>query len=182
MTRGIVIEGRSLIRSTTKERIPAIFLDRDGVINVDTGYLHKHADLCIYPEAASYIGEKRRGGYDIVVVTNQSGIGRGYYSSSDFEEMTHVIQQRLLEVCKDAWISMTCACPYHKDSVLDCYRHPNHPWRKPNPGMIFHARDIMNIDLSRSLMIGDSECDRDAATAAGIIFNTPYWNPKEFLS
>ena len=138
--------------------IKTIFLDRDGVINKDINYLHKINDfefvdgifdVCLYFQSL---------GYEIIIITNQSGISRGYYSHSDYQKVT----QWMLDQFKYKNINILDVfhCPHGPDSTCDC--------RKPKPGMFLKAKDKHNTDMEKSWMIGDKERDTIAANSAGI--------------
>ncbi len=135
----------------------ALFLDRDGVINVDTGYVYKPEqvrfldgifELCRWAESAGYL---------IVVVTNQSGIERGYYTQNDFEILMSWMKSEFKK--RGAQIHAVYHCPFLNDA---------HPMRKPNPGMILQAAQDWNLDLSSSILIGDRLSDIQAAERAGV--------------
>ena len=147
----------------------ALFLDRDGVINEDTGYLRRIEDLVIRRGIAQRIGAARRQGQETVIVTNQSGIGRGYFGWDAFEALQDEICLRLKAEDPEAAISMVCACPFHPDAVAP-FNVNDHPWRKPNPGMILFAAAVLAIDLESSIMIGDCETDEAAARKASLRF------------
>jgi D-glycero-D-manno-heptose 1,7-bisphosphate phosphatase len=144
---------------------PALFLDRDGVINVDTGYLHQPEVCRFMPGIFELVGTANRLGYRVLVVTNQSGIGRGYYSEPVFHAFTDwmvgAFAQRGLRIDKVYY------CPHHPDAPLDAYRLAC-DCRKPGPGMFLSARDEFDIDLGRSVMVGDNHTDVEAAQAAGV--------------
>lgn len=150
-------------------RRPALFLDRDGVINLDVGYLHRIEDLVVLPGIAARIAAARRDGWETVIVTNQSGIGRGYYGWDAFETLQAEIYRRLLAEDSEARIGMVCASPFLPGAAAP-YGAKDHPWRKPNPGMLLYAADALDIELESSLMIGDSASDEAAAAAAGVPF------------
>jgi len=138
--------------------IKTIFLDRDGVINHEVGYLHKIEDFRFINgvfEACLYFQSL---GYEIVVVTNQSGINRGYYNESDFQK----VNSWMLDQFKHQGINILDVffCPHGPDDCCDC--------RKPKPGMLFKAKEKHKIDMNRSWIIGDKEADVKAANAAGI--------------
>ena len=138
--------------------IKTIFLDRDGVINKEVGYLHKIEDFVFIDgvfEACSYFQSL---GYQIVVVTNQSGIGRGYYGEQSF----HRVNDWMLSQFKAQGIQILDVffCPHGPEDNCDC--------RKPKPGMFKQANDKHNINIKKSWMIGDKEADIQAANAAGI--------------
>lgn len=142
---------------------PAVFLDRDGVIVEEVGYLHKVEDIAMIPSAAEAVARLNQAGVTVVVVTNQAGIGRGYYNWADFERVQAEIEARLLPgVVDGVW-----ACGYHIDGEVAELRK-DHPWRKPNPGMLLDAAEVLGIDLSRSWLIGDKVLDIECAIAAGL--------------
>ena len=139
--------------------IKTIFLDRDGVINKDINYLHKIDDfefidgifdVCLYFQSL---------GYKIIIITNQSGISRGYYSHSDYQKVTQWMLNQFKY--KNIDILDVFHCPHGPDSTCDC--------RKPKPGMFLKARDKHNTDMEKSWMIGDKEEDIMAANAANIM-------------
>ena len=138
--------------------IKTIFLDRDGVINKEINYLHKIDDfefidgifdVCLYFQSL---------GYKIIIITNQSGISRGYYTVSDYQKLTQWILEQFQH--KNVNILDVFHCPHGPDSTCDC--------RKPKPGMFLKAKAKHNIDMEKSWMIGDKERDIIAANSAGI--------------
>ena len=138
--------------------IKTIFLDRDGVINKEVSYLHKIDDFEFIDgifDACLYFQQL---GYKIIIVTNQSGISRGYFTESDYQKVT----QWMLNQFKYKNISILDVfhCPHGPDSTCDC--------RKPNPGMFLQAKAKHNTDMTVSWMIGDKERDIIAANKAGI--------------
>jgi len=143
----------------------AVFLDRDGVIIEDTGYLHRARDLRLLPGAAGAIGRCNRLGIPIVLVTNQSGIGRGYYGWSDFTALQAALAAALAK--EGAHVDAVFACAFHGEAK-DAYRVADHAWRKPNPGMIVAAGERMGLDLPRSWIVGDRAGDLAAGRAAGL--------------
>lgn len=144
---------------------PAVFLDRDGVINVDVGYPHRIEDFSFIPGAPEAIKALNDAGYRVVVVSNQSGVARGLFTEDRVRLFHQHIAQSL--ALSGARIDAFYFCPYHPDAVVERYR-VDHPERKPHPGMIERAAREMNLDLTRSFLIGDRETDIQAATAAGI--------------
>ncbi|HTM82590.1 HAD-IIIA family hydrolase [Asticcacaulis sp.] len=145
---------------------PALFLDRDGVINQDINYLHRIDDFLWIDGAIDTIRRANDRGMAVIVVTNQSGVARGFYNEADVAALHTHIQSELN--AQGAFIDNFYYCPYHADATIDRYRVPDHPDRKPNPGMIQRAAREHNIDLSRSVLIGDQPSDMAAARAAGI--------------
>ncbi len=139
---------------------PALFLDRDGVVNIEKNYLHKQEDfefidgifdLCRFYQDKEYL---------IVVVTNQSGIARGYYTEMDFANLTFWMIDAFAE--QGITIAQVYHCPHHPDISGEC------ECRKPHPGMLFKAASELNIDLEKSVLVGDSERDIEAAHRAGL--------------
>lgn len=145
---------------------PAVFLDRDGVIVVDVGYPHRDEDLALIRGAAAAIRRWNDQGRPVVVVTNQSGVARGLFTLERMEGFNALMIARLAEA--GARIDAVYACPFHAEAVEDRWRHPDHPDRKPNPGMILKAAADLDLDLSRSVLIGDREADMEAARRAGV--------------
>lgn len=140
------------------EKIKALFLDRDGVINYDPGYVYRIDDFEFMPGIFEALAGFIELGYEIFIVTNQSGIGRGYYSQSDFtklcEYMVGEFSSRGIE------IRHIYHCPHTPSDNCNC--------RKPKPGMILQAMSEFNIDAKNSLMIGDKPSDLEAARNAGV--------------
>jgi D-glycero-D-manno-heptose 1,7-bisphosphate phosphatase len=141
---------------TLPHPLPAVFLDRDGVIVQETGYLHRPEDVQFIPEAAQAIRSLNIAGIPVVVVTNQAGIGRGYYEWADF----HAVQNEIA--------SQLNAVGAQIDGVWACGHHPAHPFRKPEPGMLLDAAAAMRIDLEHSWLVGDKISDIEAAVRAGL--------------
>jgi len=139
---------------------PAIFLDRDGVINEDTGYVSKVDDFHFLPGVIEALQLMKQKGYLLVVVTNQSGIARGYFSEDDFMNLTEWMDWSLAD--RDVDLDGIYFCPHHPEhgALCDC--------RKPEPGMLLLAKQELNIDMSRSYMVGDKPSDLKAAINAGV--------------
>jgi D,D-heptose 1,7-bisphosphate phosphatase len=145
---------------------PALFLDRDGVINRDTGYPGKPQDIAFTDGVAEAIRLAQSRGYRVVVVSNQSAIARGYVSEAQVLALHRWMAARLQEqgARVDAWYH----CPHHGQAANAAYRHEQHFDRKPNPGMLLRAALDLNIDLAQSVLIGDSQSDLQAASRAGV--------------
>ncbi|AOK15893.1 D,D-heptose 1,7-bisphosphate phosphatase [Burkholderia cepacia] len=145
--------------------VPALFLDRDGVINVDTGYLHRPEECRFVPGIFELVGAANRAGYRVLIVTNQSGVGRGYFSEEVFRSFT----EWMIGEFKRRGLSIDGVyfCPHHPDAPLDAYRVAC-ACRKPEPGMFLSARDEFDVDMHRSIMVGDSRTDIEAAHAGGV--------------
>lgn len=145
---------------------PALFFDRDGVLNADDGgYTHRVEDLAWMPGAKAAVKAANDAGWLTVVVTNQSGVGRGYYTPEHVEAFHAAMTVELADAGAriDGWY----ACFHHPEAVYLQWRHPDHPDRKPNPGMLLRAADELGIDLTRSVLIGDRGSDVEAARRAG---------------
>ncbi len=143
----------------------AVFFDRDGVLNVDTGYLYRIEDFHWIDgakEALTYLTEKD---YLIFVVTNQSGVGRGYYTEADVKRL-HLWMCREAKAA-GAVITDVYYCPYIEGAKIRQYDKKSY-WRKPEPGMILAAAQDYDFDLSRSYMIGDRPRDVECAENAGM--------------
>jgi D-glycero-D-manno-heptose 1,7-bisphosphate phosphatase len=143
----------------------ALFLDRDGVINVERDYVHRIEDFEFLPGIFELCARASALGYLIVVATNQAGIGRGYYTEADFQRLT----EWMVGVFRERRIVITRVyhCPYHPTAGVGVYRRECFD-RKPNPGMLLKARDELNLDLARSVFIGDKDSDTAAGRAAGV--------------
>ena len=145
---------------------PALFLDRDGVLNEDRGYVSRWEDFAWIPGAKEAVCAFNRAGWLVIVVTNQSGVGRGYYTEADM----HALHARMGEELAAAGgrIDAFYFAPHHPEAPVETYRHPDPPDRKPNPGMILRALSEWPIDRERSVLVGDKTSDMDAAARAGI--------------
>ncbi|MFP3644424.1 D-glycero-beta-D-manno-heptose 1,7-bisphosphate 7-phosphatase [Paraburkholderia sp. SIMBA_054] len=143
----------------------ALFLDRDGVINVDIGYLHRKEDCVFLPGIFELVRRARRAGFDVFVVTNQAGIARGYYTEETFAGFTDWMMGQFAD--EGAPITQVYYCPHHPDAGVRSYRI-SCECRKPQPGMLLRAAAEHGIDLAASAMVGDSVTDMEAAKAAGI--------------
>jgi D-glycero-D-manno-heptose 1,7-bisphosphate phosphatase len=142
----------------------AVFIDRDGTINVEKEYLHQPEDFEFIPGAPEAIRILGEAGFLVVVVTNQSGVARGYYGEADVKRL-HVYMDDLLAQ-EGAKVDAYYFCPHHPENgtgkyLIDC------ECRKPNPGMLLQAASELGIDLTASWMIGDKLADVEAGIAAG---------------
>ncbi len=145
---------------------PAAFFDRDGVFNVDHGYTHTVEGITWIPGGPQAVRRLNDLGYLVIVVTNQSGIGRGYYAEADMHAVHDALRAHLAQA--GGHIDAIYFAPHHRDAALDHYRHPDHPDRKPNPGMLLKAMADFPIDRERSFLVGDKESDLEAARRAGV--------------
>lgn len=141
----------------------AIFLDRDGTIVEDMGYARSADQMKLLPGAAEAIREFRRRGYLVVLITNQSGIGRGYFVESALESMHRRIQEDL--AAHGTALDAIHFCPHLPADHPDCPEACD--CRKPQPGMLLRAAQELGIDLSMSFMVGDKPSDVNAGKAAG---------------
>ncbi len=139
---------------------PALFLDRDGVINVEKNYLYKKEDFEFIEGIFDLCRFFQDKGYKIFVVTNQSGIARGFYSEEDFLELTKWMETEFAK--RGIKIERTYYCPHHPDFTEEC------ECRKPKPGMLLHAAKEFGINLENSVLVGDKQIDIDAAYNAGL--------------
>ena len=144
---------------------PAVFLDRDGVINQDNGYVHRPEDFEWMPGAKLAIKRLNDAGYLVFVTTNQAGVARGYYSEAAVNAL-HAWLQNELHVA-GAHVDAFYFCPHHVDAVLPQYKK-DCCCRKPNPGMLQRALQEWDVDISRSFLIGDKASDLQAAEALDI--------------
>ena len=137
----------------------AVFLDRDGTLNVEVNYLHRTEDLVLVPGAAAAVRSLSQAGFLVIVVTNQAGIARGYYDETALHRLHAEIQRRL--AAQGARIDAFYFCPHHPefDGVCEC--------RKPAPGMLKQAAQDHAIDLPGSWLIGDTSGDIGAGNAVG---------------
>jgi len=145
---------------------PCLFLDRDGVLNEDRGYVHRWEDFVWVDGAREAVAAFNRAGWLVIVVTNQSGIGRGYYTEADMHALHARMQEDL--AAAGARIDAFYHAPQHPQAADAAYRHPDPPLRKPNPGMILQALADWPIDRPASILIGDKASDLEAAQRAGV--------------
>jgi len=144
---------------------PALFVDRDGVLIEEVGYISRREDVRFITGAIGAIQSFNHANIPVIMATNQAGIGKGYFDWENFEE----VQEEITDVLKkgNAFLDAIIACPYHENGI-EKYRFDNHPFRKPNPGMIIFAAEQLGIVLERSWMVGDKLSDIEAAVGAGL--------------
>jgi D-glycero-D-manno-heptose 1,7-bisphosphate phosphatase len=147
------------------DRKPAAFFDRDGVINLDHGYVGHPDRFELVEGAARAIALCRRAGYLIFVITNQAGVAHGLFAQEDVEALHAHMKERL--AAEGAPLDDVRYCPHHPQAKLARYRKAC-SWRKPGPGMILDLAEHWPVDLAQSFLIGDKQSDMQAATAAGI--------------
>jgi D-glycero-D-manno-heptose 1,7-bisphosphate phosphatase len=146
-----------------KER--ALFLDRDGVINIEISYLHRIEDVRFVPGIFSLCRTAMRLGYRLVIVTNQAGIARGYYTEADFEMLMSWMEGELR--AQAVKVDAIYYCPYHPEHGIGEYRR-EHEDRKPGIGMLRRAEREFGVVLADSVMVGDRCSDIAAANKAGL--------------
>lgn len=144
----------------------ALFLDRDGVINIDHGYVGSRERFEWTPGAREAVRAATDAGWHVFVVTNQSGIARGHYSEAEMQ----VLHAWMTEEIRRAGgtVDDLRFCPFHAEAAVETYRHPAHPWRKPAPGMLLDLIRAWQLDPARAVLVGDQDSDLAAAAAAGI--------------
>ena len=140
----------------------ALFLDRDGVIVDEVHYLHRPAEVRVVPGAAAVIAAANAHGVPVVVVTNQSGIGRGYYDWAAFRAVEAEIRRRLADA--GAAVDLVLACPHVPPEGADT----DIPGRKPHPGMLWRAGAALGLDLAGSWIVGDRPGDLGAGRRGGL--------------
>ena len=144
--------------------VPGVFLDRDGTLNEEVGYLCRPEDVTLVPGAREAVARLNAAGMPVIVVSNQAGIGRGRYGWDDYRAVMVRINELLAE--GGARLDGAYAAPHHPEGAGE-YCHPDHPDRKPNPGMLLRAAEEHGLDLARSWMIGDKRSDLEAGRNAG---------------
>jgi len=151
-------------RAATENR-PALFLDRDGVVVEEAHYLHKVEDVSLTPNAAQTVKAANERNIPVILVTNQAGVGYGYFGWDDFV----AVQERILSDLAQggAHVDGVFACPFHA-KAQGVYVHEDHPARKPNPGMLLLAHAWLGIDLRQSWIVGDRSLDVLAGKNAGL--------------
>ncbi len=151
--------------SPARTRRPAAFLDRDGVLNEDIGYLHKVKDFRWMPGAREAVSLLNKAGYWVFVITNQAGVARGYYEERDIAVLHDWIKGELADF--GARIDAFAYCPHHPDGAVVAYRRACR-CRKPGPGMIEDLTAAWPVDMSRSFVVGDKLSDLEAGEAMGL--------------
>lgn len=143
----------------------ALFLDRDGVINVDFGYVYKQEDVKFIDGIFELVAIAKTLDYFVLVVTNQAGIGRGYYKEEDFHILMNWMKSKFVE--HNGQIDAVYFCPYHPEHGIGMYRRKS-SFRKPAPGMLIQAQHDFDLDMRDSIFVGDKISDMEAGRAAGV--------------
>jgi D-glycero-D-manno-heptose 1,7-bisphosphate phosphatase len=143
----------------------AVFLDRDGVINKDSAYVHRWDDFEFVPGAIEGMKRLQNAGYILIIVTNQSGLARGYYTEAQYRDLTNRLRQEL--AYQGVNIAGVYHCPHHPDGNV-CHLAIECDCRKPAPGLVRKAANELGVSLIDSIMIGDKPSDIEAARAAGV--------------
>lgn len=146
----------------------AVFLDRDGVINVNHGYVHQIDNFEFIDGIFELARAAHSNGYKLIVITNQSGIGRGYYSEQQFLQLTEWMCNEFLN--EGVPVEKVYFSPFHPTAGLGAFKK-NDLSRKPHPGMIRQAQRDINVNLESSILIGDKISDIQAGIAAGVGLN-----------
>jgi len=155
----------SAVRRRFAQPMPGLLLDRDGVLVRDVHYLYRRQDVELMSGAVALLHWAAERGLPVAVVSNQSGIARGLFGWDDFVAVQEEISQRL--AVEGVSVDLVIACPFHPEHTKSWGAAQAH-WRKPGPGMLEHAAELLNLDLGRSWLIGDSQSDIAAARAAGL--------------
>ena len=146
----------------------ALFLDRDGVINVERNYVSRIEEFEFVPGIFDLCRSAQDAGLVLIIVTNQAGIGRGHYTEDDFQRITAwMLDQFRLRGIR---IGRVYHCPFHPTAGIGEYRRESFD-RKPNPGMILKAGDDFALNLANSVLVGDKDSDLEAGRAAGVGHN-----------
>jgi D-glycero-D-manno-heptose 1,7-bisphosphate phosphatase len=158
---------------------PAVFLDRDGTLLEEAGYLDRIERLAFFPYTIDAIRLLNRGGFAVVVITNQSGVGRGMYDEEFVGRVHRAVDARVAE--GGGRIDGFYYCPHHPTAEIEEYRR-DCDCRKPGPGMLRQAARDLDLDLSRSFAVGDKWTDVEAGNAAGgkgLLVRTGYGRSSE---
>jgi len=149
-----------------KPTLPAVFLDRDGVLNADGGYLHRREDLHLLPRVPEALAELKKRGFLLVVASNQSGVARGYFTTADVDAFHQELARAIVAAGGPA-LDALYYCPHLPGGSVAAYSRAC-DCRKPAPGLLLTAAAQLPIDLTRSYMVGDKPSDVACALAAGV--------------
>jgi D-glycero-D-manno-heptose 1,7-bisphosphate phosphatase len=143
----------------------AAFIDRDGVINAELDYVHRIEDFHLLPGVIDGLRLLRQHGFELVVVTNQAGIGRGMYTEADYRALT--VHMKALLAAEAAPLAGVYHCPHHPTAGIGAWR-VDCDCRKPRPGMLLQAARELGLDMARSVIVGDKHSDLEAGRTAGV--------------
>jgi len=161
------------VNNLNSSKSRALFLDRDGVINVNHGYVHRVDNFEFIDGIIDLVRVAHVNNYKVVVITNQAGIGRGLYSERQFHQLTSWMCKEFINA--SAKIDKVYFSPFHPTEGMGKYKKDDFS-RKPNPGMILQAERELDLDLGNSLLVGDKPSDIQAGTAAGVGLNILFSN------
>ncbi|WP_421740049.1 D-glycero-alpha-D-manno-heptose-1,7-bisphosphate 7-phosphatase [Caulobacter sp.] len=150
----------------TSPPLAAVFLDRDGVLNIDHGYVSDPARLDWIDGAREAVAALTRAGLRVMVVTNQSGVGRGYFDEAAMHRFHAEMQRQLAPL--GGRIEAFYFAPHHEDAAVEAYRVADHPDRKPNPGMLLRGLADSGLTPAQAVIIGDKDSDVEAGRRAGM--------------
>ena len=151
---------------TSLPPLRAVFLDRDGVLNVDHGYVHDPKALEWVAGAREAVARLTMAGLKVILVTNQSGIGRGYFDEAGMNRFHDAMRGDLAKL--GGRLDAIYFAPHHEDAALEAYRVADHPDRKPNPGMVLRGLADFSLRPDEAVLIGDKDTDIEAALRAGV--------------
>jgi D-glycero-D-manno-heptose 1,7-bisphosphate phosphatase len=149
-------------------------MDRDGIVNVEKNYVYRIEDFEFVDGIFGLCACAQNLGFKLIVITNQAGIGRGYYTEADFEQLTLWMVEQFAN--REIHLDRVYHCPFHPTAGVGAYRQDSYD-RKPNPGMIMKAREDFGLDLVNSVLVGDKDTDIEAGRAAGIKHNLKLLHP-----
>jgi D-glycero-D-manno-heptose 1,7-bisphosphate phosphatase len=155
------------VSQASKTPRPGVIFDRDGVLNIDHGYVGQVERLEWVAGARRAVQRLNAAGVVVAVATNQSGVARGYFDEAAVERVHRAMRADL--AIQGAWIDAIYVCPFHAGAAVAAYDHLDHPDRKPNPGMVLRAIADLDLDPARTMLIGDKASDLEAARRAGIV-------------
>ena len=156
----------SKTRGVPKTARAGVIFDRDGVLIVDHGYVGDIERLEWVTNAATAIRRLNAAGVAVAVATNQSGVARGFFDEAAVDRLHQAMRAQL--AAQSAHIDAIYVCPFLPDAIVARYAHPDHPDRKPNPGMVLRAIAELNLDPARTVLVGDKASDMEAASRAGV--------------
>ena len=162
---GVAVGAASKNESLTEDLAPALFLDRDGVVHRERGYISKPEQIEFLPGIFDLCRIAQAAGHKIIIITNQSGIARELYSEADFHALMRWISEQFAK--EHVHLDGYYYCPHHPQHGVGQYRR-DCPDRKPQPGMLLKAARQHRIDLGRSLLVGDRCSDIEAGATAGV--------------